>query len=94
MDFRFVWNRLAYNRLSKEEKLREDYIVQLKREQKKREKINFHLNEAISRVKTLGGLMPICSHCKNVRDDKCYWNKIETYIKEHSDANFILKPYY
>lgn len=79
---------LAYNRLSKEEKLREDYIIQLKREQKKREKINFHLEKALSQVKTLSGLMPICSSCKKIRDDKGYWNQIEGYLQKHSDAQF------
>lgn len=92
---------LAYNRLSKEEKLREDYIIQLKREQKKREKINFHLEKALSQVKTLSGLLPICSHCKNVRDDKGYWNQIEGYISKHSETQFshgicpkCIKKYY
>ena len=39
-------------------------------------------------VKTLGGLLPICSFCKKIRDDKGYWNQIESYIHEHSDAEF------
>jgi len=33
-------------------------------------------------------LLPICSHCKNIRDDKGYWNQIESYIHEHSEAEF------
>jgi hypothetical protein len=39
-------------------------------------------------AKTLKGLLPICACCKNIRDDKGYWNRLETYIKEHSDADF------
>jgi len=39
-------------------------------------------------IKQLSGLLPICSHCKKIRDDKGYWNQIETYIDEHSDAQF------
>jgi len=39
-------------------------------------------------VKKLAGLIPICSHCKNMRDDKGYWNKLENYIEERSDALF------
>ncbi len=51
---------------------------------KKKEK----LEKALSEVKTLSGLLPICSHCKKIRDDKGYWNQIEVYIHEHTDAKF------
>lgn len=46
------------------------------------------LREALARVKTLGGLIPICAGCKKIRDDKGYWNQIESYISQHSDALF------
>ena len=46
------------------------------------------LRAAISEIKTLSGLVPICSHCKKIRDDKGYWNQIEKYIGERSDAQF------
>ena len=46
------------------------------------------LEEAISKIKTLSGLLPICSHCKKIRDDKGYWNQVESYIHEHTDAVF------
>ena len=46
------------------------------------------LETALSRVKTLSGLLPICASCKKIRDDKGYWNQIETYIDDHSDATF------
>jgi hypothetical protein len=39
-------------------------------------------------VKKLSGLLPICSYCKNVRDDKGYWNRIEGYLQDHSNAEF------
>jgi hypothetical protein len=39
-------------------------------------------------VKTLSGLLPICSSCKKIRDDTGYWNTLERYISEHSDAEF------
>lgn len=42
----------------------------------------------LAEVKTLGGMMPICSHCKKIRDDKGYWNQIEAYLNEHTDAEF------
>ncbi len=46
------------------------------------------LREAVSNVKTLTGLLPICASCKKIRDDKGYWKMIESYISEHSDAEF------
>ena len=46
------------------------------------------LQEALARVKTLSGLLPICSHCKKIRDDKGYWRQIELYIKERSETEF------
>jgi NAD(P)-dependent dehydrogenase (short-subunit alcohol dehydrogenase family) len=49
---------------------------------------NEELKAALDEVKQLSGLLPICSFCKNIRDDKGYWNRIETYIHEHSDAEF------
>ena len=46
------------------------------------------LREALTKISTLRGLLPICASCKKIRDDKGYWNQIETYIMEHSDADF------
>ncbi len=46
------------------------------------------LQEALARIKTLRGMLPICSSCKKVRDDRGYWNQIEQYLKEHSDVEF------
>lgn len=46
------------------------------------------LKKALAEVKTLSGLLPICSFCKKVRDDRGYWNQIESYITEHSDLFF------
>jgi len=46
------------------------------------------LREALSEVKVLSGLLPICSNCKKIRDDQGYWNQMELYIREHSEAEF------
>lgn len=46
------------------------------------------LEDALTRVKLLQGLLPICSYCKKIRDDRNYWNQVETYIAEHSEAQF------
>ena len=49
---------------------------------------NIQLERAFNEVKTLKGLLPICAACKKVRDDKGYWKQIESYIREHSEAEF------
>ncbi len=46
------------------------------------------LEKALDEVKTLRGILPICSFCKKIRDDKGYWNQVEDYIKERLDADF------
>ena len=46
------------------------------------------LKKALIQINTLSGLLPICSHCKKIRDDKGYWNLIESYIETHSAAKF------
>jgi len=63
-------------------------IKERKEAQKEREKLIGDLQKALGDVKTLSGLFPICASCKKIRDDKGYWNQIESYIKEHSDAEF------
>ena len=44
------------------------------------------LEDALKRVKQLGGLLPICSYCKKIRDDSNYWQQVESYVMHHSDA--------
>ena len=46
------------------------------------------LMKALKEIKTLSGLLPICASCKKIRDDKGYWNQMEGYIQQHSDAQF------
>ena len=46
------------------------------------------LKQTIARVNTLSGLLPICANCKKIRDDKGYWNRLEAYIQDHSEAEF------
>ena len=55
---------------------------------KRRKKLEAELKQALSEVKTLRGLIPICAVCKNIRDDKGYWNRIESYVSAHSEAEF------
>ena len=53
-----------------------------------REKLIGELQEALSKIKTLSGMLPICSSCHKIRDDNGYWNQIESYIRDHSEAEF------
>jgi sigma-B regulation protein RsbU (phosphoserine phosphatase) len=46
------------------------------------------LREALLSVRQLGGLLPICSYCKKIRDDQNYWQQVESYVGKHSDAKF------
>lgn len=46
------------------------------------------LQKTLSEVKILRGIIPICSYCKKIRDDKGYWNQVENYVRERSDAEF------
>lgn len=53
-----------------------------------REQLISDLKEANSQIKTLCGIVPICMYCKEIRDDKGYWNQLEKFISEHSTAKF------
>jgi hypothetical protein len=53
-----------------------------------REKLIKKLQDALDTIKTLRSIIPICASCKKIRDDKGYWNQIESYIKDHSNADF------
>ena len=59
-----------------------------KRVQVEKDNLIVELKQALSEVKTLSGMLPICSSCKKIRDDKGYWNRIESYIKSHSQVQF------
>ena len=63
-------------------------ITERKQAEEEREKLIQELQDALAKVKTLSGLLPICSSCKKIRDDKGYWNQIEAYIRDHSEADF------
>lgn len=49
---------------------------------------NRELEEALQEVKTLSGLLPICAHCKKIKDDNGYWERIEEYFEAHADIDF------
>ena len=63
-------------------------ITERKQAALERDHLISELQQALADVKTLRGLFPICASCKKIRDDKGYWNQIESYISERSDAVF------
>lgn len=63
-------------------------ITDRKQAEKEREKLILDLQEALAKVKTLSGFLPICSSCKKIRDDQGYWTQLEAYIRDHSEAEF------
>jgi uncharacterized membrane protein (UPF0182 family) len=58
------------------------------RTRNEKEDIIGELRSALAEIKTLKGIIPICASCKKIRDDRGYWNRLELYISEHSDAEF------
>lgn len=63
-------------------------VDQIKQQRDEMIRMNDELIQAAQNVNVLSGLLPICSSCKKIRDDKGYWNILEAYIKEHSEADF------
>lgn len=64
------------------------YAMERNRINKEREGLVQELKDALSRVKTLTGLLPICANCKKIRNDKGYWEQVETYLNAHADVRF------
>ena len=60
----------------------------IKQTDEEKSKVINELQISLERVKTLSGMLPICSSCKKIRDDQGYWNQIEAYIAKHSEAEF------
>lgn len=63
-------------------------ITERKLSEQEREKLIERLQEYIGQIRTLGGLIPICSSCKRVRGDEGYWSQLEVFISEHFDMEF------
>lgn len=63
-------------------------IKRYRKTQEENERLIIELQQALSEIKKLSGFLPICASCKKIRDDRGYWNQIETYIKDHSEAQF------
>jgi two-component system sensor histidine kinase EvgS len=73
----YFWNRSLRREIRVRQKIEEERVVLIA-----------DLQRALSEVKTLQSYLPICSHCRKVRKDSGYWQKIESYIQEHTDTKF------
>ncbi len=76
-------------------------ISDRKKAEREREELINRLEASLAEIKTLRGILPLCSFCKKIRDDKGYWEQVDTYIKKHSEADIshsicpeCLKKYY
>ncbi|MDP8202579.1 MAG: response regulator [Candidatus Tenebribacter burtonii] len=63
-------------------------ISKRKKVEEERKKLIKKLQKTLDEIKTLEGLIPICSHCKKIRDDSGYWSNVEQYISKHSNIDF------
>jgi tetratricopeptide (TPR) repeat protein len=73
--------RMEFDKSETERKL-------LEVQKEKLEEANRKLSEALEQIRTLSGMLPICSHCKKIRNDSGYWEQLEKYISAHSAAEF------
>ena len=64
------------------------YAIERKRSEEELIDVVHRLERALSQVKRLSGLLPICAACKKIRDDHGYWSEVEVYIHDHTDADF------
>lgn len=63
-------------------------VDRLQRANRDKQELIHELQQALTDIKKLSGFLPICASCKKIRDDTGYWNQIETYIRDHSEAEF------
>jgi hypothetical protein len=63
-------------------------ISEKKAKEAQRERMVIELQQALTQVRILRGLIPICAWCKRIRNDEGYWQQLEAYIRDHSEADF------
>lgn len=85
---KIIKQRVEIQQIAEKHELLAKHHEELKETYDKIETQNKALEGALLKVKLLSGFIPICPSCKKIRDDKGYWNQIESYIKEHSMAEF------
>lgn len=63
-------------------------ITRRKTAEAEKERLYTELKASMEQTRKLQGLLPICAHCKNIRDDEGYWHQVDDYVTRHSDATF------
>jgi len=76
----------TYEELEQRIKELEEEAFECQLAKKERERLFTEIKDTLKKVETLRGLIPICSVCKSIRDDKDYWNQVESYIRAHSKS--------
>jgi hypothetical protein len=64
------------------------FLMRRRQAEEEKRKLIVELQDALTKIRQLSGLLPICATCKKIRDDKGYWHQIEAYIRDHSEAEF------
>ena len=78
----------TYEQLKQRVKELETQVIEMRREEDERKNLVEKLQQALAQVEVLGGILPICSSCKKIRDDSGSWYEIEPYIASHSQVEF------
>jgi hypothetical protein len=79
---------ITQNRLRISNTKLEEAVKSLEQAHNEKDSLILELQQTIDEVKTLKGIIPICASCKKIRDDSGYWQQVEEYVKNHSDAEF------
>jgi hypothetical protein len=66
----------------------ESEVEERKKAEEEKENLLFELQKTLAEVKILRGILPICSFCKKIRNDKGYWEQVEIYVRQHSNVEF------
>ncbi len=90
---KWVWDqgRISVGGKSRDVKMLEGFITDIseaKNLESENQRVIADLQQALGEIKVLRGIIPICSSCKKIRDDKGLWNQVEQYLKEHTDSEF------
>ena len=78
----------TYEQLRQRIKELEIQVIEMRRDEDERKDLVVKLQQALAQMKTLRGILPICSSCKKIRDDKGFWYEIEPYIASRSQVEF------
>lgn len=86
-DGRVIWVLLTVSLVRDEDRAPVHFIAQIQ-DITERRRVEQQLRSALADVRRLSGMLPICAHCKNIRDDEGYWQTVESYLGTHSEAEF------